>query len=144
MGDRGGAEPLPSSGGGIACGGGGMKTINLLPTWYLNQQRARKNLRLQVVGMILLGAVMLGAMFVGQKRLASMKLQSEKLAAQLNQIGDPSVELLKEQMNLKHLEELKLAHRELGKPIPYSKVIQQVQNGMTPGMALSNVGIDVR
>ena len=37
-----------------------MKTVNLLPSWYLKQCRRQKNLRLHIVAMILLG----GALFV--------------------------------------------------------------------------------
>jgi len=120
-----------------------MKTINLLPAWYLQQQRHKKSLRLQGGAMILLGAVMFGAALLGRRHLAGLETQSAQLAARLGEIDDPGPELQRQQANLRRLEELKLAHRELGKPIPYSKVIQQVQNAMTAGMALSNVGIDV-
>ena len=62
--------------------------------------------------------------------------RARTLFNQLSLIGNPAAELQKQQANLRRLEELKLAHRELGKPIPYSKVIQQVQNnGMERGMA---------
>ena len=121
-----------------------MKTINLLPSWYLEQRRYQKNVRLQVGAMVLLGAAMFGITLLARQHLAAMQVQSAKLAEQLSHIGDPGAELQRQQQSMRRLEELKLAHRELGKPIPYSKVIQQVQNAMTPGMALSNVGIDVR
>ncbi len=45
---------------------------------------------------------------------------------------------------LKRLNNLELAYRELGNTIPMSAVIQQIQNDMTMGMALSRVTIDVR
>jgi hypothetical protein len=34
-----------------------MKTVNLLPSWYLKQRRRQRNLRLHVVAMVLLASL---------------------------------------------------------------------------------------
>ena len=45
-----------------------MKSVNLLPNWYLQQRRHRHHLRLHVGFMLLLGAAVVAAAFAGQAR----------------------------------------------------------------------------
>ena len=63
--------------------------------------------------------------------------------------GDPTqgleeAQLAKYQNELKSLQEKRLTRKELGNPVPMSAVIQQLQNSMSPGMALSDVSIETR
>src|SRR3982751_2522420 len=76
-----------------ATGGGSMKTVNLLPAWYLKQRRRQRNLRVHAVAMVLIGAGMVSAIFVGRQHLAVMNQQRDQLAARLTQVSDPDVEL---------------------------------------------------
>jgi hypothetical protein len=121
-----------------------MKTVNLLPAWYLKQRRRQRHLHVHAAAMVVIGAAMIGVVCVGRQRLAALGQQRDRLAARLSQVSDPEPELRREKADLKRLQELRLARQELGPTVPMSAVLQQLQNDMTPGMALSNVNIDVR
>jgi len=121
-----------------------MKTVNLLPQWYVMQGHRQKLLRLHVAVMVLMGAGMCGASWLGRQKLAAREAQRDRLALQLQSIADPTAEFLAAEADLHRLEELRLARKELGNTVPMSAVVQQLRNEMTPGMALSNVSIDVR
>lgn len=121
-----------------------MKTVNLLPAWYLKQQRRQHHLRLHAGAMLLIGAAMVSVVFVARERLIVLDQQRRQLAAGLTQVSDPEPELRRQKADLKRLQELRLARQELGPTVPMSAVARQLQNDMTPGMALSNVTIDVR
>ncbi len=121
-----------------------MKNVNLVPQWYQRQQRRKRNLRIHVGLMLAVGGLMLGARFVAQQRITSIDHTRDSLRQTLSSLPNPSRELQAKQADLKRLEDLRLARRELGNTIPMSAVIQQLQNDLTPGMALSNVLIDVR
>jgi len=121
-----------------------MKTINLLPGWYTTQRRRQRNLRLHVVAMVLIGGVMAVANEVGRLQVAKLEGRRDALAGQLSKLPDPGPELRHLQSDFRRLEELLLARNELGHAVPMSEVIQQLQNAMTPGMALSNLGVDVK
>jgi hypothetical protein len=120
-----------------------MKTVNLLPDWYLLQQQQKRNLRLHIAVMVGLGLCAFGFTFVARQRIATLSAERSALAAKANEVGDPDPKLQIQQTELKRLNNLELAYRELGNTIPMSAVIQQIQNDMTPGMALSRVMIDV-
>jgi hypothetical protein len=121
-----------------------MKTVNLLPDWYLNQQQQKKNLRVHVAVMIALGISAFGFTFFARHRIATLSAERAALAGKVTEVGDPDAKLQVQQSELKRLNNLELAYRELGNTIPMSAVIQQIQNDMTAGMALSRVTIDVR
>lgn len=121
-----------------------MKTVNLLPQWYLQQQRQKTHLRVHVAAMLLMGVGMAGLTYASRERIASLQNSEADLAHQVVKVGNPRAELTAKEAELKRLENLQLAYRELGNTIPMSAVIQQVQNDMTVGMALSRVSIDVR
>jgi hypothetical protein len=121
-----------------------MKTVNLLPGWYRLQQRRQKTIRIHMGVMLLLGAAMSGAVILGLEHRSGLYRQRDSLAAALNTVPDPEPELRRLKADLKRLQDLRLARAELGNTIPMSAVIQQLQNDMTPGMALSNVAVDVR
>jgi hypothetical protein len=121
-----------------------MKTANLLPAWYLQQQRRQRYFRLHIGAMVLLGAAMIAASVYGRERLAVIEHQRDALAAQSANVPDPEPALRHEQADLQRLEDLRQARKELGNTVPMSAVIQQLQNDMTDGMALSNVSVDVR
>ncbi|HUO08608.1 MAG TPA: hypothetical protein VM008_09940 [Phycisphaerae bacterium] len=120
-----------------------MKTVNFLPDWYRQQQRQGRNLRVHVGVMILLGAAAFGARFIGAEHVARLASVQAQLAEQEKLVGDPTPQLEAKQAELKRLENLQLAYRELGNTIPMSSVVQQVLNDMTLGMALSHVSIEV-
>jgi hypothetical protein len=121
-----------------------MKTVNLLPGWYLQQARHRRRLRLHVAAMLALAGVLVGAWSLGQKDVARRNAQRDALAAQVAGIADPQAALREAQGRLQYLENRKRACSELGKSIPMSCLLQQFQNDMTDGMALSRVYVEVR
>jgi hypothetical protein len=121
-----------------------MKTVNLLPEWYVLQGRRQKQMRIHIAVMVILGAGMCGATWLGRQMRDADFAKRDRLAAQLESIADPAKELKSAEADLHRLEELRLARKELGHTVPMSKVLRQLRNHMTPGMALSNVAIDVR
>ncbi len=121
-----------------------MKTVNLLPGWYRQQQRRQMRLHVHAGAMILLGAAMIGLTMAGRRQLAAANQRRDTLAATLQQYRDPAPQLQQAKADLQRLEDLRLARQELGNTIPMSAVIQQLQNGMTRGMAFSNVSVEVR
>lgn len=121
-----------------------MKTINLLPGWYLQQHRQKRRLRLHALAMIALAGAFFGAWSLGQKNLALQYQRRDALTAQLAAITDPQPALRQQQARLQYLENRKRACSELGKTIPMSCLIQQLQNHMTAGMALSRVYVEIR
>ncbi|MCL2640551.1 MAG: hypothetical protein FWD53_06885 [Phycisphaerales bacterium] len=121
-----------------------MKTINLLPDWYRRQQRQKKRLRLHLIAMILLGVGMLAGIGIGRSILHVAEAHRLELAARLENANDPEEKLQKRLTELERLKNLQATYRELGNTIPMSAVIQQIQNDMTTGMALSRVEIQIR
>ncbi len=121
-----------------------MKTINLLPEWYFRQHQQKKKLRMHIACMVVLAGGCVGATFVGRSRVGAMEEHCTDLGARVTQAGDVNAKLAAQQAELMRLDNLELAYRELGNTIPMSAVIQQIQNEMTAGMALSRVTIDVR
>jgi hypothetical protein len=121
-----------------------MKTVNLLPQWYLQQSRGRKLLRLHVVAMVLIASGMWSISWLGRQKLARDEAKRDGLAKQVESLPDAEAELRAAEADLHRLEELRLARKELGNTVPMSAVVQQLRNEMTAGMALSNVAIDVR
>jgi Tfp pilus assembly protein PilN len=121
-----------------------MKTVNLLPEWYRQQQRRQGHMRLHAVVMVLAGGLMVAATVVGRQQLSAMNQRRDALRATFHAIPDPSAQLTRVKSELRRLEDLRLARRELGNTIPMSAVVQQLQNDMTKGMALSNVSVEVR
>jgi Tfp pilus assembly protein PilN len=121
-----------------------MKTVNLLPGWYRQQKRRQRNMRFHAVAMVLLGAAMVGSTVAGRRELRAMNQRRDALAVTLHKIDDPTTRLRQASADLRRLEELRLARQELGNTVPMSAVIQQLQNDMTRGMALSNLSVEVR
>jgi hypothetical protein len=120
-----------------------MKTVNFLPDWYRQQQRQGRNLRLHVGVMVLLGTAIAGVRFLATQNVESIENTRAQLVDQVQRMGNPTAELEAKRAELKRLENIQLAYRELGNTIPMSAVVQQVLNDMTMGMALSHVGIEV-
>jgi hypothetical protein len=121
-----------------------MKTVNLLPQWYVQQRHRQKLLRVHVVIMLIMGAGMCGATWFGRQMRAAEMGKRDALARVLEKTPNPETELNQARAESRRLEELLLARKELGNTVPMSKVVQQLRNEMTPGMALSNIAIDVR
>jgi Tfp pilus assembly protein PilN len=121
-----------------------MKTVNFLPGWYRQQQRRQINMHFHAGAMLLLGAAMIGLTAAGRRELTAMNHRRDALAATWKNISDPAAQLQRAKTDLHRLEDLRLARQELGNTIPMSAVIQQLQNDMTRGMALSNVAVEVR
>ena len=108
-----------------------MKTVNLVPGWYQRQQRRRKNLRVHVGLMVLLGASIFGAHQLGNRQIRGLVAECNALKNTLDHTPSQEAELRRQQAELKRLEDLRLARRELGNTVPMSAVIQQLQNDMT-------------
>jgi hypothetical protein len=121
-----------------------MKTVNLLPKWYLDQQRQRRNLRVHLGIILLLGMGAVASTIVGRERIVMLEERRSTLAERAATVGDPGAKLVAESAELQRLNNLELAYRELGNTVPMSAVIQQIQNDMTRGMALSKVTIEVQ
>ncbi len=121
-----------------------MKTVNLLPKWYLDQQKQKRNLRVHCGLIVLLGVAAVGSTIAGKARIAMLEGRRSKLSTEVATAGDPGAKLLAESTELQRLNNLELAYRELGNTVPMSAVIQQIQNDMTRGMALSKVTIEVQ
>ena len=121
-----------------------MKNVNLLPGWYLRQRRHQRNLKLHLLAMIAVGGVMAGLSLLGRHQVNAMSAQKATIETRLAMTPNPEDELRKVKDDLQRLEELRLARQELGNTVPMSCVIQQLQNAMLPGMALSNITIDVQ
>ncbi|MGN6371110.1 MAG: PilN domain-containing protein [Phycisphaerae bacterium] len=120
-----------------------MKTVNFLPDWYRQQQRQGRNVRVHLGVMVLLGAGIAGARMLANEHVHTLEATQAQLAAKVEQVGDPTPELEAKRTELKRLQNIQQAYKELGNTIPMSAVIQQILNDMTMGMALSHVGIDV-
>ncbi|HVS71133.1 MAG TPA: hypothetical protein VHQ47_07760 [Phycisphaerae bacterium] len=121
-----------------------MKTVNLLPEWYLAQARQRRRTRVHVMRMICLAAVLAGANFFVGRHVKGLQQRDQALAAKLAGTRDAASDVKARETELARLENIQLAYRELGSPVPMSAVIQQIQNEMTPGMALSTVSVEVQ
>jgi len=121
-----------------------MKTVNLLPDWYLHQQRQKKNLRLHLVVMMFVGAGIVAATGLARARLSILEFRRHQLANRVIEVGNVEGELQKRNAELKRVLDIQSAYRELGNTVPMSAVIQQIQNEMKPGMALSQLSIEVR
>jgi Tfp pilus assembly protein PilN len=121
-----------------------MKTVNLLPSWYLQQHRQKRHLQMHLAAMLVLAGALFGAWTLGQKDIARQNATRDGLAAKLAAIADPQALLREAQGRLQYLENRKKACSELGKTLPMSCVLQQLQNDMTTGMALSRVYVEVR
>jgi len=122
-----------------------VKTVNLLPDWYLTEKKQQKSLHLQFGLMLLLIAVMAGWLFVGHQRMVALRRQAVEREARVAVLPhNLAEEILATQTEIKRLENLQLAYRELGNTVPMSAVVQQIQNDLTQGMAISRVSIDVR
>lgn len=119
-----------------------MKSVNLLPEWYCKQQRQKKNLRVHFCVMVLLGAAMGVVGFGARQRIGVMREKSETLKAQLDGVPDVEANLQAKNSEMARLETLQSAYKELGNTVPMSGVVQQIQNELTPGMAISHVLIN--
>jgi Tfp pilus assembly protein PilN len=121
-----------------------MKTVNLLPAWYLNQRRQKRRTQMHVVAMIALAGALAAANVVCVRQVEDLQGQHGALEARLGALPDEENLVKTRQAELGRLENIQLAYQELGSPVPMSAVIQQIQNDMSPGMALSQVTIEVQ
>jgi hypothetical protein len=121
-----------------------MKTVNLLPDWYLNEHRQKKRLALHFALMLALGGAMLTWHMMGRNETTRLLAQRDQLARQAATLVDPTADIAKAEAEKRRLENLQVAFRELGNTIPMSAVVQQVINDMTTGMSLSRVVVEVR
>jgi hypothetical protein len=120
-----------------------MKIVNLLPDWYRQQQRQKRNLRLHLLVMFIVGVAMVGAATAGRARLAALDQERQTLSQEVLKIGNPEAELQKRLVEKTRVDNIQSAYRELGNTVPMSAVIQQIQNDMDKDMALSRVSIEV-
>lgn len=121
-----------------------MKIVNLLPEWYLRAQRERCSLRIRLLLMLVLGGVMVGWTFVGRGQVRQLQHQRDALVRQGEIVHSLGGDLQRAENDIRRLENLQLAYRDLGTTVPMSAVLQQIPNNMTVGMALSRATIDVR
>lgn len=122
-----------------------MNKVNLLPDWYLTQQKQKRLLVWRLALLSLVALAMLGWTASEQTRVAALELQDQALIA----TPDPGATHLQplqaqRESQIRFLLNQQLAYHDVGNTIPMSAVIQQVINNLTPGMALSRSAIDVR
>ncbi len=121
-----------------------MKTVNLLPEWYLNQRRQKRRTQMHVLAMMVIAGAMAAANVVCVRHVQELRGQRATLAARLQQVPDQDALVKTRQAELEKLQNIQLAYQELGSPVPMSAVIQQIQNDMNPGVTLSQVVIEVQ
>ena len=121
-----------------------MKTVNLLPRWYLQAARDRRTLRVRLGLLAVLAGVMAVWTLYAQARVVTLALERDALERQSGVVGRLDQRVAQAQDEVHRLERLELAYRELGTTLPMSAVLRQIQNDMTPGMALSRTFVEVR
>lgn len=121
-----------------------MKTVNLLPQWYLQQQRDRASLHFRLALMSLLLAAMGVWHVLSYQKISILEDRRNELARQGEIVRNLDRDLRLADGEIRRLDNLQLAYRDLGNTIPMSALLQQLPNNMTPGMALSRIHIDVR
>jgi hypothetical protein len=121
-----------------------MKTVNLLPEWYLHQRRQKRRTQMHVVAMLLIAGALATGNVVCVRHAQEMRDQHAALLAKLEKVPDQDALVKTRQAELEKLQNIQLAYQELGSPVPMSAVIQQIQNDMNPGMTLSQVAIEVQ
>jgi Tfp pilus assembly protein PilN len=120
-----------------------MKTVNLLPNWYIAERRARRTFQLQMIG-VFAGTAVAAAALVGLRvDVSHLDHESTTLAAQVAARRGVTIELAHNEEQLRKMERQQVACRDVGVPVPMSRVTQQVLNNLTPGTALSDFAIDV-
>lgn len=122
-----------------------MNKVNLLPDWYLQQQLLKRKLWLRSALLIMVAAGMAIWTWTEKIRVRQLTQQFEVLAYTPDStLQDTHTSLLKKEGEIRQLHNLQLAYHDIGNTIPMSALVQQIQNNLTPGMALSRVAIDVR
>jgi hypothetical protein len=121
-----------------------MKTVNLLPEWYLHQRRQKRRTQMHVLAMLLIAGALAAGNVVCVRHAGEMRDQHAALLAKLEKVPDQDALVKTRQAELEKLQNIQLAYQELGSPVPMSAVIQQIQNDMNPGMTLSQVAIEVQ
>lgn len=123
-----------------------MKLVNLLPDWYLEKKRERAATRRGIALLIALAAV--GALEFHVLRQRNAREAAELLSARRQGldilVGDFRPALASQQARIQRLQNMQAAFRDVGNTVPMSAVLQQIQNNLTPGMALSRAFIEVR
>jgi hypothetical protein len=120
-----------------------MKTINMLPQWFLAEQRRRRRQRFHLLSMIIIGGLIIAWAGMARQQVLSLRAQRDVIAHQIAALRDVSADLQQAHQELHRLQNLQSANRELGSTVPMSAVSQQILNNMTPGMALSHLVIEV-
>jgi hypothetical protein len=120
-----------------------MKTVNLLPDWYLNERRRSRALRTQLMAIgtaTVLGAACLAVL---QWQTGRMARTAGQLAAEVAAGQSVVAQLAANEEKLHRMEAQQAAFRDVGVPVPMSRVAQQILNNLTPGEALCGFTIDV-
>jgi hypothetical protein len=99
---------------------------------------------MQLAALLVLGGLLAGANAFATHYVSDLTGRKAALNTRLGETVDPEPQLRTRRAELEHLQNVQLAYQELGSPIPMSAVIQQIQNDMTQGMALSNVSVEVQ
>jgi hypothetical protein len=121
-----------------------MKTVNLLPAWYLVIQRQRRKFQLQISLLLLLCVLMAAWVYVARLQTAQLIRRRDDVTQRAQLVRNLASDLAKSRITLQKYEDLQSAYKELGNTIPMSCVTQQLLNDLTPGMALSRIVIDVQ
>ena len=121
-----------------------MKKVNLLPVWYTQRQRERQMLRTRILMLICLGVMMVAWKVSSNARLAHLETLATELREQREIVRNEAADVHERQAYNAHLEKRAAAYRELGHPAPVHELLQQIENELLPGMALTDVTMDVR
>jgi hypothetical protein len=121
-----------------------MKAINLLPQWYLQTYRDRRVLQIRAALLIAMAASMTAWTLLSRGRIGTLSAERDLMRHQAGVVGRLDRRVEDVRAEVQRLDRLELAYHELGATIPMSAVLRQIQNDMTPGMALSHTTVDVR
>lgn len=121
-----------------------MNKVNLLPDWYLQQQRQVQIMRWRVAMMLGLAVAMFGWTLAEKAHIGVLARQAQALSEPLPIPQNLPGLLIRQEQRILHAKEVQLAYRDVGNTVPTSALIQQILNNLTPGMALSRMTLDVR
>ena len=86
-----------------------MKTVNLLPGWYLRQRRQERNIKLHVIAMLAIGGLMAGLSLLGRQQVNRLNAEKAQLEARLDMTPNPANDLQRVTIDLKRLQDLQQA-----------------------------------
>jgi hypothetical protein len=120
-----------------------MTKVNLLPDWYLWQQREARRLRWRIALLLVLATCLTAWTLAERAHTESLARIAASLDGPLPVPRDLPELLEQKETQIRTYHDLRVAYGDVGHTVPMSALLQQVQNDMAPGMALSRATISV-